>query len=125
MNCSGQLRQGLCAMVALLLLCVSFRLSADDDGTGRTLTTSHFFLYAERLDPEETGRILEAAYAEMSRFFSGVEPDRKLQIKIYATKERYQNEVDRLRRVFAVRRKVRDLAGVYLRETACSYLYVQ
>src|SRR5439155_971807 len=34
-------------------------------------------------------------------------------------------EMDRLRKVFAVSRKTRDMAGLYLRETACSYLYVQ
>ena len=114
-----------CVLVAgLLVLNISFGLCADDNN-GRNLSTSHFLLYVEGQEPAETGRILEAAYAEMSRFFSGVEPDRKLQVRIYGTRERFQSELDHLRRVFAVRRKLRDSAGVYLRETACAYLYAQ
>lgn len=110
---------------ALLMLAARFRISGSEHVEGRTLSTTHFLLYVEQLDPTETSRLLEAAYTGMQRFFSGVEPDRKLQVKIYATKEGFQQELDRLRRVFAIRRKVRDSAGVYLRETACSYLYVQ
>jgi hypothetical protein len=115
----------LCVLVAGLLgLNVSFGLCADDYD-GRNLSTGHFILYVEGLDPAETSRILEAAYAEMSRFFSGIEPDRKLQVKIYATRERFQSEFDRLHRMFAAKRKLRDSAGVYFRETACAYLYAQ
>ena len=99
-------------------------LPAADDTNGVNLRTAHYLLYVEALDAGETGRFLEAAYEQLKEFFK-VEPDRKLQIKIYATKERYQKEAEKLRSVFAVNRKVRDLAGLYLRETACSYLYVQ
>jgi hypothetical protein len=115
----------LCFLVAgLAMLNVSFGLCADDQ-VGSDLSTSHFILHVEGLEPAETSRILEAAYTEMSRFFSGIEPDRKLQVKIYATKERFQSELDHLRKVFAIKRKLRDSAGIYYRETACSYLYVQ
>ncbi|HXI50721.1 MAG TPA: hypothetical protein VNH84_04435 [Candidatus Saccharimonadales bacterium] len=99
--------------------------NAADPAIGADLGTGHFLLYVEVLDAEETGRFLEATYAEMKRFFADVEPDRKLQVKIYATKERYQLEMDRLRRVFSVKRKARDTHGLYLRETACAYLYLQ
>jgi hypothetical protein len=126
MNWSKQPRRLSCILIAgVLLLNMPFGLCADDDGIGRNLSTSHFLLYVERLDPAETGRFLEAAYGELSRFFSGIEPDRKLQVKIYATRERFQSELDRLRKVFFVRSNAKDSAGVYLRETACSYLYLQ
>jgi hypothetical protein len=96
--------------------------------SGEALTdvrTAHCLLHVEGMDPQETGRFLDAAYTEMKRFFSDVEPDRKIQIKIYATRERYQSEMDRLRKIFAIPRRCRDAAGMYIRETACSYLYIQ
>src|SRR4051812_18390371 len=120
MSQSRQRRRHLCILLAgLLLLDIPLGFCADDDGSGRNLSTSHFLLYVERLNPAETGRILEAAFGELSRFFSGIEPDRKLQVKIYATRERFQSELDRLRKVFSIRSNAKDSAGVYLRETAC------
>ncbi len=98
---------------------------AGGESPGTDLRTEHFLLHVESLPAEETGQFLEAAYMEMKKFFRGVEPDRKLQVKIYATREHYQNEMDRLRRIFSVKRRTRDILGVYLRETACSYLFLQ
>ena len=107
------------------LLWVGPVMSADRPPAGTDLRTDHFLLYVETLNAEETGRFLEAAYVEMKSFFRGLEPDRKIQVKIYATRERYQSEMDHLRKIFSVKRRTRDLAGLYLRETACSYLFVQ
>jgi hypothetical protein len=126
MNQSKQRCLHLCVLAAGLLVSnIPFAFCADAEQGGRNLSTSHFLLYVERLDVAETGRILEAAFGELSRFFSGIEPDRKLQVKIYATRERFQSELDRLRKVFSIRSNAKDSAGVYLRETACCYLYVQ
>jgi hypothetical protein len=60
----------------------------------------------------------------LKQFFT-VEPDRKIQVKIFANQRRYQSEIDRLRTVFNLRKKARDAIGTYYRETACCYSYVQ
>lgn len=109
----------------LLVLTTICSLTPSSRAAGTELRTDHYLLYSEAANLEETGHFLEVAFVEMKKFFRGLEPDRKMQVKIYGTKEHYQNEMDRLRRVFAVSRKTRDTAGLYLRETACSYLYVQ
>jgi hypothetical protein len=95
------------------------------EGTnGVKLSTEHFILYVEKLDAAETGRFAEAAYEQMKKFFQ-VEPDHKLQVKVFANQQRYQTEIDRLRTVFNLKRRVRDVSGLYYRETACCYLYVR
>lgn len=112
-------------LLSCFLLCAGMFLSADGHAAGTNVRTAHFLLYAESPNPEETGQFLEAAFVEMKKFFDGLEPERIMKVKIFETKALYQSEMDHLRRTFFVKRKTRDTAGVYLRETACSYLYVQ
>jgi hypothetical protein len=92
--------------------------------TSEVVRTEHFILYIERLDPADTSRMLEAGYTQMKQFFKS-EPDRKLQIKLFATRQRYQAAFDNLRKVFYWNKKHRNTSGLYVRETATSYLWAQ
>jgi hypothetical protein len=94
------------------------------EGPGTELRTEHFILYTEQSDPDDTARLLEAGYAHMKAFFNS-EPDRKLQIKIFATRRGYQAAFDNLRKVFFWNKKHRSNMGLYARETATSYLWAQ
>jgi hypothetical protein len=71
-------------------------LPAEGNITRAEITTEHYKIYLERYDPENTGRLMEAAYRAWSAFF-GKEPPRgkdgkpaRMTVKGYATPERYQ-----------------------------------
>src|SRR4051794_11898452 len=76
-----------------LLISAGVCAAAEEIRPGTDLRTEHYLLYIEELDPPETGRLLEAAYSELKKFFRDVEPDRKMQLKVFATQERYQSEI--------------------------------
>jgi hypothetical protein len=64
--------------------------------TRAEITTEHYKIYLERYNPEDTGRLMEAAYRAWAAFF-GKEPPRgkdgkpvRMTVKGYATPERYQ-----------------------------------
>lgn len=67
------------------------------------ITTEHYRIYLEKYDPEDTGRMMEAAYKAWSVFFGkephppavpapgkAPQPPRKLVVKGYATPQNYQ-----------------------------------
>ena len=89
-----------------------------------TNVTEHFILYSEGIDAADTLRLLEASYPQMKTFFNS-EPDRKMQVKVFATKESYQVAFDKLRKFFRMNTKHRAALGIYTRTTATSYLWVQ
>ena len=118
---SGALKAIALCTVALIFLAAPCLAGAS---TGTELRTEHFILYLEGLDPADTGRLLEAGYAHMKAFFNA-EPDRKMQVKVFATRERYQAAFDNLRKIFYWNKKHRSNMGLYARETATSYIWVQ
>ena len=89
-----------------------------------TNVTEHFILYSEGIDTAATLQLLEASYPQMKAFFNS-EPDRKMQVKVFPTRESYQTAFDNLRKLFRVNRSHRTALGIYTRETATSYLWVQ
>src|SRR3954471_19750804 len=81
--------------------------ASSGETNGVKLNTAHYILYVEKLDAAETSRVAEAAYEQLKQFYK-VEPDRKIQVKIFANQQRYQSEIDRLRKVFNFPKMGRD-----------------
>lgn len=98
---------------------------AEERTNAADITTAHFILHAEGLDPTETGLFLESAFAQMTNFFKA-EPDRKLSFKVFAGRREYQAEIDQMRGLFAWGKlgSLREARGCYLRENATAYGYV-
>jgi hypothetical protein len=71
-------------------------LSPDGTLTRAEITTEHYKIYLERYDPENAGRLMEAAYRAWAAFFGKEPPSGKdgkpvrMTVKGYATPERYQ-----------------------------------
>ncbi|NUN48000.1 MAG: DUF1570 domain-containing protein [Candidatus Brocadiae bacterium] len=80
--------------------------------------TAHYDLYAETVDPEEIGALLEEAWKQFARFFLAAPKDR-LRVEIYASNEAYQAALKRDKQGEI------HSGGYYSPGTKIAYLWVQ
>ncbi|MEK7470266.1 MAG: hypothetical protein AAB074_23085 [Planctomycetota bacterium] len=85
---------------------------------GAELKTAHYDLYAESIDAQDAGAMLEALHAHLSKYF-GRAPRERLRIEVYSTFEGFQEALKR-DKVATV-----EAGGFYAPETKKGYLYVQ
>jgi hypothetical protein len=110
----------LCASVALVHCLL--RVSAVEAASGVELKTSHYDLYVEKTDAGEVGRLAEAGYSRMAEFFRS-EPNQRLRVEVYGTRDKYQNRL--LSDTQQHSEESSEAAGCYAPETRKCYLWVQ
>lgn len=96
-------------LVAFILLCPP---------PGIEIKTDHYDLYAESVNAEDTGAMLEALHADLTRHF-GAAPADRLRVEVYATYDAYKEGMKR--------DKESEVAagGYYSPGTKKAYLWVQ
>src|SRR5258705_1014830 len=105
-------------MLCILLLTWVAASRADTN----VLATEHFIITTDGTPAADIGQFLERAYEQFSNFFRA-DDELKLQIRIFRTREQYQEKIDHLSRFFLMDQEDRDYVGLYHRETGTSYIY--
>jgi len=85
---------------------------------GAEIKTEHYDLYVESIDAKDVGAMLEALYANHSKFFGGA-PRERLRLEVYATFEAFQ-EATKRDKVGTV-----EAGGIYWSGTKTAYLFLQ
>src|SRR4051812_6906807 len=106
------------ATLLLPLLLAAPALAAAPAGRGKEVRTEHYDLYADGVDADDVGRMLEQFHGQMSAAF-GRAPEGRLRVELYADKAGFD------RALKADDQGSVDAGGDYARETKKAYLYVQ
>ncbi|MBI2920677.1 MAG: hypothetical protein HYY18_06285 [Planctomycetes bacterium] len=99
------------SLLAFILLC-------PPPPPGTEIKTAHYDLYAEGVDPEDTGAMLEALHKNLTRHF-GAAPADRLRVEVYATYDAYKEGMKRDKEAEV------KAGGYYAPGTKKAYLWVQ